>query len=431
MKIAVILVNMFEGKHYDAMQPIVFAILDALTKDHEIEFFDERVKPLPEVIHADMIALSVDTFSASRAYRLAQRFRSQGHIVVMGGIHPSCVPEECLPYADSVVIGEAEDTWPMLLSDLTKGQLKRQYRSNQPSLISFDPNHQALQGYLPVGLMETSRGCNHHCDFCSVKALYPGAVRRKPLKQVEAELAASPHKLLFFVDDNLLSDREYFLGLTRLLRQAKKNWATQVSIDIAQNEQLLRIAKQSGCVLLLIGFESLYDDALKQMGKKQNRQADLARVVQSIHQHGMLVYATFVFGYDTDILARVQEVVDFGIEQGISVVNFNPLQPMPATPLYRRLKREGRLKDDAWWLNPSYRYGDFAFEPKNVSSDELSQAIYQARTEFYRPKNTLKRWVSRRFGSIKLMGIHFLLNHISRQEIKRKQARSFHEHHTD
>lgn len=425
MKIAFILVNMFDGKHYDAMQPIVFAIISALSQDHEIHFYDERVKPLPESFEEEVIALSVDTFSAARAYRLADSLRSK-HTIIMGGIHPSSVPEEAAEHADAVVIGEAEDTWPQVLEDLKQGALQPIYRSHHPALISFDPNHPALKGYLPLGLMETSRGCNHRCDFCSVKVLYPGPVRRKPLHQVKRELNASPDKLIFFVDDNLFSNRDYFISLTGLLRQSKKQWAAQVSLEMAKDEQLLRLAKSSGCVLLLIGFESLSDDSLSLMGKRQNRFADLGQVVDRIHHHGMLVYATFVFGYDSDTLDRVHQVVQFGIEKGISVVNFNPLQPMPSTPLYERLKAEGRLTMEQWWLEPRYRYGELVFEPKKMTATDLSEAIHQARLTFYSPKNSLVRWW-KQGKPLKRLGLHLLLNHISRKEIIRKQARSFHE----
>lgn len=428
MKIALILVNMFDGKHIDCMQPIVFAILDRLSPGHELKFYDERVRALPDEICADLIALSVDTSSAARAYRLADQFRKQGKTVVMGGIHPSSAPEEALEHADSVVIGEAEDTWPQLLADLAWGRLQPVYQSKEPNLISFDVQHPALRGYLPIGLMETSRGCIHRCDFCSVKVLYPGRVRRKLLAHVDEELSRSPDRLLFFVDDNLFSDRTYFLHLTRLLRKHRKRWAAQVSLELAQDAQLLRRAKQSGAVLLLIGLESLHDDALKQMGKVQNRRVDLAETVRRIQRHGMLVYATFVFGYDSDTPERVREVLRFGIEQGIAVVNFNPLQPMPGTAFDRRLRDQGRLKSDHWWLDPRFHYGDMAFEPLQTSSAELTKAIEQARRIFYSPRMTLRRWWNNPAAHTPLLtGLHVLLSRISRQEIRRKQGRSFHE----
>ena len=434
MRVAVILVNMLPGAHHDAMQPIIFAILDRLTPEGvSLMFYDDRIEALPEVIEADLIALSVDTFSAARAYQLSRRFRQAGQTVVMGGIHPTSAPQEALSQADAIVIGEAEDTWPKLLRDFSRGELQTVYRSRQPELTGFDPNNPALQkGYLPLGIMETSRGCRHQCDFCSVKVLYPGPVRRKPLAMVEQELKASPHRLLFFVDDNLLSDKEYFLGLSRLLRKYRKRWAAQVSLELAQDEQLIRIAQASGAVLLLIGFESLSDDALRRMGKRHNRQADLAELVRRIHAHGLLLYATFVFGYPGDRPADVRRVLRFGLDLGISVVNFNPLQPMPGTPLYRRLLVQGRLKSDAWWLDPAYRYGEMAFVTEGSSPAELSRAIEQARSEFYRPLNSLRRWW-RRPGKVNPTAglIHFLLNHISRREIARKQNRRLYAADTD
>lgn len=433
MEIAVILVNMFEGRHHDAMQPILFAILDALSPGHRLLFYDERIAPLPETIDADLVALSVDTFSAARGYALSDRFRQAGKTVVMGGIHPTSAPEEAQEHADAIIVGEAEDTWPQLLADYESGQLKKQYRSNQPPLMGFDSNHPAIRkGYLPLGLMETSRGCPYRCDFCSVKVLYPGAVRRKALDVVESEIANSPHRLLFFTDDNLFSDRDYFVALMQILAKHKKRWAAQVSVDLAEDGALLAAAKKSGCVILLMGFESLHEDSLKNIGKQKNRRTDLRTVTKRVHAHGILLYATFVFGYDDDTSERVHEVEEFAKRLGITVVNFNPLQPMPGTALYRRLLADERLLREAWWLDESYRYGQMAFEPKGVRAKPLAEAIAQARKRFYSPTSGLCRWL--RNPAIKspvLTGIHFMLNRVSRKEIARKEGRHFHASHTD
>lgn len=433
MKIAVILVNMFEGRHVDAMQPIVFAILAALTPGHQLDFYDERIAPLPDCIEADLYALSVDTFSAARAYRLADTLRADGQTVVLAGIHPTSVPEEAQEHADAVIVGEAEDTWPALLSDFENGSLQSRYVSRQPELVSFDPGHPALQkGYLPMGLMETSRGCPYACDFCSVKVLYPGRVRRKPLSVVEREIAGAPHRLLFFVDDNLFSDTAYFLALAALLKKHKKRWAAQVSVDITHNETILQTARASGCVLLLMGFESLHADSLAHMGKRQNVQTDLAGAAAAVHRNGMLLYATFVFGYDEDTAARVEEVELFARGLGITIVNFNPLQPMPGTALYRRLLREGRLENERWWLDPAYRYGQMAFEPKRVRGEVLSAAIDAARERFYSRRRTFTRWLKNPAAKGPVnAGLHFLLSAVSRKEIRRKKGRSLHASHAD
>lgn len=433
MKIAVILVNMFEGRHVDAMQPILFAILDALSPGYDLAFYDERIAPLPDGIDADLFALSVDTFSAARAYRLADTLRGRNKTVVLGGIHPTAMPDEAQAHADAVIVGEAEDTWPRLLADFAAGKLRARYTSRQPALISFDTDHPALrEGYLPMGLMETSRGCPHHCDFCSVKVLYPGRVRRKPLALVEQEIARSPHRLLFFVDDNLFSDRNYFIRLAELLKKYKKRWAAQVSVDVTEDEILLRQAKDSGCVLLLMGFESLHQDALEEMHKRQNVKSDLTRVAKRVHANGMLLYATFVFGYDEDTADRVKEVEAFARNLGITVVNFNPLQPMPGTGLYRRLLRQDRIRHRSWWLDPAYRYGEMVFEPKKASARVLSGEVAAVRERFYAPWNTFLRWLRNPAARTPVNTfIHFLLSHISRKEIRRKKGRRFHAPHPD
>lgn len=429
MKIAVIRVSMFEGKSHDAMKPLIFPILAGLTpSEHEMTFYDDRIEPLPETIHADLIALSGDTFSAKRSYILARRYRRAGAVVAIGGFHATVCPEECGRYCDAVMVGDAEDTWPALLTDVQAGCPKKQYISSSAEPFgAIDHNHHAFDGkrYAPLGVVQFSRGCKFHCDFCSIKTMYPKAVRQKHLDTIIGEIKSMREKLLFFIDDNLFLDEESAIRLFEAMKPLKKKWACQISMDVANNDRLLSVMKQSGCFLVLIGFESLNRKNLEQMNKKANlRTESYEQAIQNIYRHGLLIYATFVLGYDYDTPETVRQTMEFALEHKFAVANFNPLIPMPGTTLYKRLEQEGRLLHPAWWLSNTCHYGDTVYEPKGMSPEELRSACMEARFRYYSPGGIWKRWLGNRlhwrFGNLI---VYLLINLISRSEIHRKQGR--------
>ncbi len=426
MKITVIRLNMFERISSDAMKPILFGIIKSLTPSaHEIEFIDERVEKLPDAIDSDIIAFSVETYTAKRAYILAGKYRTDHNIIVMGGFHMAVMPDEALDYADAVLIGDAEDTWGRFLADCEAGTLRKKYVSDEASpLTGLVPDESVYRHrYHGIGVYQISRGCKFHCEFCSIKTMY-GCVRRKTPDIVYEELRRAREKILFFVDDNLFYDRESALELFRVIAPLKKKWACQISMDAARDDELLFEMKKAGCFLVLMGFESLNADSLAEMKKAANREAlDYEAIIQNIYRHHMLVYGTFVLGCDGDHADVFERTLEFAVRNHFAVTNFNPLIPMPGTPVYRRMEQENRLLYKKWWLSDRYRYGETAYVPKNMTADELRDGCFQIRSKFYSIPCILRRLFANpvHFRPMNLI-VFLLANMISRREIHKKQG---------
>ena len=426
MRITFIRLNMFEYISTDAMKPVLFGIIKNLTPDKfEIDFIDERVEKLPDTIDSDIIAFSVETYTAKRAYILSKKYKKEDNIIVMGGFHPTVMPDEALKYADSVIIGDAEDTWGKLLFDFKNGTVKEKYISDESSPLSFfeEDNSIYKHKYYGVGVYQTSRGCKFHCDFCSIKTMYK-CVRQKSVEDVVKELKNAKEKIIFFVDDNLFYDESSAIELFRAIAPLKKKWACQISMDVAKNDVLLREMKKSGCFLVLLGFESLNTDSLDKMNKTANKSiTNYDDVIKRIYSHKLLIYGTFVFGYDNDDVEIFNRTFDFAVKNHLAVTNFNPLIPMPGTKVYKRMKSENRLTYKKWWLSDKYRYGETTYMPKNMTSHQLRDNCLDIRKKFYSFPCIIKRLFSNSVNFIPWNFIVFILvNFISHKEILTKQG---------
>lgn len=419
------------GPSADAMTPLVFAILKALTPEGiATTLIDERIEPFTPVA-TDLVAITVETFTALRAYQIADHYRAQGIPVVMGGHHTSMVPAESAHHADAVVIGDAEGVWPQILADAEARALKPRYQGAtgggpvQP--IVFDRSIFHGKRYAPVALVQVGRGCRFACDFCSIHAFYGSYRHQRPIADVVAEISRLPrHQVIFFVDDNLLAKRANFIALMQALAPLKRRWSCQITIDVARDDELVDLMQKAGCVLMLIGFESLDKANLKQMHKNWNGVAgSYESVISRLHARGIMVYGTFVFGYDADTPDSFRQAAGFAQANNLAIANFNPLTPMPGTGLYDRLQASGRLLQPRWWINPAYRYGDAIFEPHGMTALELSAGPSDARRVFYALPSIAARtfyglWRWRRPVSSFYM---VYANLVSRREISRKQAR--------
>ena len=380
------------------MEPLPVAVLAALSpQDIDRRFYDDRMEPIPFDEPTDLVAISTEVYTALRSYQIASEYRRRGVPVVMGGFHATLCPDEVARFAESVVIGEAEDLWETVIDDYRHGTPKKIYQAeDRPSLERSNPDRTIYAGkrYLPVGLVEAGRGCRFTCEFCCIQSYYKSTYRARPVDRVVEELRGlkGRTKLVFFVNDNIITDRESARGLLEALVPLKIRWVSQGSINVALDEGLLELLRDSGCQGLLIGFESLEPDNLRQMGKSVNlAQGDYEKAMANLKRYGIRVYGTFVFGYDHDTPESFDRVFRFAMRHGFFLCGFNHLTPMPGTPLYQRLAGEGRLLHEAWWLDPHYTYNTLPFRPMGMEPEAVRNACVAARRRFYSVPNTLRR----------------------------------------
>ena len=426
MRIAFVRPSMSGRTTADALQPLVFSVIAALTPPGvRVDFYDAMATKLPAILDVDAIALTVETFAARAAYQLADQYRTLGIPVIMGGYHPTLCPDEAAEHADAIVIGEAEDTWPQLLADLAAGTLQPRYHSsNQHPLDLMLPPETPFnrRDYPPLGVLQFSRGCRYTCEFCSIHAFYGHRVRTRPIDAIIAEIAARREKLLFFADDNLFADRDRARELFEALIPLKKRWVCQISIDVARDPELLALMRRAGAIMVLIGFESLEAANLKQMRKGANLlAADYSQAIANIKAAGLMIYGTFVIGYDHDTPETSHQLVDFATRHGFAIANFNPLMPMPGTALFTRLRDEGRLLHDRWWIDSQFRDGDAMVTPARMSPAELTAACREARFNFY-SASSIGRRARQNSSTPGTLGIHLIANLISRRENRAKQG---------
>jgi radical SAM superfamily enzyme YgiQ (UPF0313 family) len=430
MKITFVRPNLYEGRSWDAMHPLCFAILQSLTpSDVTTAFYDERLEAIPLDEPTDLVAMTVETYTARRGYQIATDYRRRGVPVVLGGYHPTFLPEEALQFADAVVVGDAEGVWPQVVEDARKGQLQRIYRQSEfPALGGSFPDRRLFKGkrYAPVTLVQYGRGCKYNCNFCSIRAFYGSVLRQRPVREVVEEIKRSRARTVFLVDDNIFVDRARAVELFEALIPLKVAWSCQVSIDIAHDPALVRLMARSGCINALIGFESLNKENLVQMRKAWNlKYNDYQTSIKVFQDAGIMIYGTFVFGYDHDTVDSFDEAVAFAIRNKFYLANFNPLTPTPGADLYRQLKEENRLIYDRWWLDPSFRYGQATFHPRGMTADELTAGCLRARLRFNTYGSLCRRALAPRTNlrSPFRLGVFLLSNLISKREILSKQGR--------
>jgi len=409
------------------MEPKALALLAGLTPpDVQVRAVDDRFEPIPYDEPWDLVALSVGTYEARRAYEIADRFRARGVPVVLGGFHPSLCPDEAQEHADVVAIGEAEGLWPTVVEDARRGALQPRYRQRRrPCLDGVLPRRDVFRGrrYAPLSVVQYGRGCNHNCEFCSIKAFYGGGLRYRPVEDVLAELAPERRQRIFFADDNIVADPDRAAALFEALIPLGRRWIGQVSLDVVDRPGLLELMARSGCQCVIVGLESLNREALRQMGKGWSRADEHARRLSAIRDHGITVYGTFVFGYDADRPGDFDVALDFAVRQRLLMANFNALQPFPGTRLYERLAREGRLIHERWWLDDDYRFGDPAFHPRGMSAAQLAEGSARARARFHGAKSILWRMLdSANLRSVSNAVLYLVANLASRHDIERKRG---------
>ncbi len=428
MKLTLILpaIGKMKGQKYIRawqMEPLSIAQLAALTPDDvEIRFFDDRMEEIDYDYPTDLVAISVETYTARRAYQIANEYRNRNIPVVMGGFHASLCPDEILRYADAVVIGEAEGVWADIIKDFRSGELKERYQK-RISFGEYDiiPDRSIYQGknYLKISLLEAGRGCKFRCEFCSIHNVFDQKHTHRSIDTIlrEVQILKERKQLLFFVDDNICSNKTYAKHLFQGLIPLKIKWVGQADITIVHDEELLRLMKQSGCQGVLIGMESLDKTVLKKMNKSFNAgRMSPASAVKKIQQHGLRLYLTFLFGYGNDSPEYSKKVLDFCITNKIFMVGYNHLTPFPGTALYRKLEAENRLLFDKWWLSQDYRYGMIPFKTEQDKemienlSKNLRKKFYSLFSIFYRMTNPTN------IRGRLMLSMYFLINFMLRND---------------
>ena len=371
------------------------SLLAGLTPSHhEIRIIDESLSEIDLDQEVDLAAITAMTPLAPRGYEIADQLRARGRKVVIGGIHASWLPEEAKSHADSVVIGEADEIWIEILNDAERGELKPFYRQKERTDLDHlsVPRRDLLpeKGYLFHNLIQTTRGCPYDCEFCSVTALHGRSYRMRPILEVEKEIQslARSKAYIFFVDDNLVGNLSRAKELLTMLSRHRLRWVSQGPIHIAEDGELVSLMAKAGCHGLFIGFESLREGNLDLMGKRINRVESYEKGIQRLHDAGIGVYASFVFGYDYDDPSVFDEFLEFAERNRIEGAFLPILTPFPGTRIYHRLKQEGRILTEDW---SKYDMATVVFQPKRMTVDQLQEGFWKVNRSFYSIPSILKR----------------------------------------
>lgn len=379
---------------------LALPMLAALTPpDVKVSFTDDLLTPIDlekGLREVDLVGITVLTKTALRAYRIADAYRKKGVAVVLGGIHPSALPEEAKAHADAVVIGEAEGIWRRLIEDVRAKDLKPFYRQEGLTDLSKTPWPQRkilpTKGYFPVDVVQATRGCPFRCEFCSVRKFFGDTYRFRPIPDVIEEVRSLPHRLIMFNDDNIIGNPAFSKELLHALIPLNKKWIGQASLSGLKEVENISLLARSGCIGLLIGFESLSKANLVQSQKYQNDPAEYQEIIDTLHRFGITIWGSFIFGFDEDNPSVFEETVAFTIRAKLFSVVFAILTPYPGTAFYDRVKREGRLVQDRWWLLERPEESAPHFVPKGMSGEVLRERWKKAWKEFYSFRSTLKRF---------------------------------------
>lgn len=418
------------------MEPLQLGILAALTpKEIQVVMYDDRMEQIPYDEPTDIVAITVETFTARRAYEISQEYRSRGVKTIMGGMHAMLIPEEVEQHCDCVIVGDAEPVWETVLKDFQKGQMKKRYKAAQPEC----PQRNVItrrdifdgKGYLPITLLQFSRGCNHTCNFCASSVYFKAHHYCRPVEDVVAEIKAQKRKLLFFVDDNIVCNHEKAKELFRALIPLKIRWVSQGSMDMLKDEELMGLMVKSGCLGLVIGFESISPQCISEMNKFTNKKASTsmyAEEVEQLRKWGLQTWAAFTVGHDGDTVESIKATCDFAIKNKFTFAAFNILMPYPNTPLYEKMKKEGRLLyDGKWWLHEDYRFNYSSIVPKNMTADELTAISFDCRKRFNSPMSIVKRALELRTNlrTPYRFFTYLIYNPLFRKEVFKKQGMRF------
>lgn len=419
MKIKLILPALTEAKSpffrpikYSLFPPLGLATLAAyLPPDWDIDIVDEHVEEIRLDDEPDLVVIQVYITNAYRAYELADHYRARGAYVCLGGLHVTALPQEAAQHADSIFIGPGEDAWPQFLADFQTWYPKAVYVSRERTLEGAPaPRRDLIQRhlYLVPNSLVVSRGCPHRCDFCYKEAFFQGgkSFYTQPVDAALEEIEALPGKHLYFLDDHLFGNARFAASLFEGMRGMGRVWQAAATVDSVLRPGLLEKAVEAGLRSLFIGFETLHAGNLQNQHKFHNLTkepstkftkitkkwpensalsvysvAKYERAIRRLHNLGVMINASFVFGMDHDDESVFGRTVDWAIEQSIETATFHILTPYPGTALHRQMAAQGRLTSQNWDL---YDTRHAVFRPANMSAETLEAGYWQSYRDFYR-----------------------------------------------
>src|SRR5690242_337367 len=389
----------------------------AYTPEHwDVDLVDEAVEDIDFDDPCDIVGLSIMTCYAPRAYEIAKEFRKRGKTVVMGGVHPTYCPDEALQHADAIVCGEAEDLWPQLVADYEAGQMQRMYKMTAfPALENYkSPRVELLSpdSYMTRQCSFTTRGCHFDCEFCSVSPFNGKTTRRRPVEEVIKELTQVKRwvcgelvdrmsndtlwnafltgvrirlgiedgSIVAFVDDLHNSNRAYCRELWAALKPLNIKWGCQSTLFLGDDEEMVKLAAESGCVSVFVGMESLDEGALEETNKPFNRVEKFAQEIKMFHDHGIMVNPGIVFGFDHDDESVFERAVEFLTKNQVELAYFNVLTPLPGTALFDRYNMAGRIFDRDW---AKYDGKHVVYQPSRMTPEQLQEGFHWANHQFY------------------------------------------------
>ncbi len=353
---------------------------------HEVGICDENVEPIDFDADVDLVGITFMTAVAPRAYQIAAEFRKRGKIVVAGGYHTTLCPDDVEPHFDSLVIGEAEIQWQQLLQDVEAKRLQKKYVATHPCDPALIPTPRRdlttrnKHHYVTINAVHTGRGCFNACNFCSITAFFNHNHRNRPLDHVLNELKELPKSILF-IDDNIIANRDYARKMFEEMIPLRKKWVSQCTIDIADDPDLLILAKKSGCIGLFIGIESIQSGNLATFNKKFNQSESYPKRLKIIRNAGIAILGSLIVGGDSDDPSIFADTLKFLQQNRTIALQLNILTPLPGTPLFEKMEREGRIIDRDW---TKYDYRNVIFQPAKMTPSQLQQGADWLYRQYYR-----------------------------------------------
>jgi radical SAM superfamily enzyme YgiQ (UPF0313 family) len=394
----------------------------------QVEIVDECIQGVPVAKDVDLVGITAMTCQAPRAYEIADAYRGIGVPVILGGIHPSCLPEEALPHATAVAVGEAEGTLPRMIEDFAAGRLSGIYRADASAEIAT-PRRDLLnpRDYLVNNAVQISRGCPMRCKFCTTAAMYCGRYSVRPIEAILQEVRDLGAKRVVFADDNMVGDFRWAKAFLRELAKLNIQWTGQATLNIARDDEMLALLKASGCAGLILGLESPNPVSLREANKAVCPAKDYLPLLRKVQAVGIATWGSFLMGFDADTVESLHAAVRFARQAELDISSYPILTPYPGTPLFDEYDAAGRILTRDW---AKYTAGTVVFQPKQMTPRELANCQMAAFREFYSWRSMWQRltvWPFQKYAWIINISINQGLRYYYRRQKRRMP--DFHEAH--